>query len=330
MSAFQLAVVNAGGNDSNQEFAAGLGQPGQKWHPPVNYHALAACTGGAFLREVSQCGTRPVLLLIGRNPSRALAAMRRLKRAGNPTMLAFKEAGMHQVAETLREVKPWEMFQELVSLADGAIATTPELVPFFTQAGAARTTYIPTPYPFDIPGWNFENPSRHGVFIGTREWDVPSRRHLAALVTARGLATETSVTVMNLDGRKGRKRLESIGLPRLRTVEKRMDYCDYLRLMAQHRLVWQLDRSRVPGQVAGDALLCGIPCVGGDGAVDREVYPDLSGDRVGDDELLERAKQLITDDGYFVRTIEQARELASERLSFASARRQLEAWYGST
>ena len=34
----------------------------------------------------------------------------------------------------------------------------------------------------------------------------------------------------------------------------------------------------MPGQVAGDALLCRIPCVGGDGAVERIAFPKTCGE----------------------------------------------------
>ena len=50
------------------------------------------------------------------------------------------------------------------------------------------------------------------------------------------------------------------------TVHNREDkYVDYLRVMAAHKIVFQLDTSFVPGQVAGDALICRLPCVGGNG-----------------------------------------------------------------
>ena len=41
---------------------------------------------------------------------------------------------------------------------------------------------------------------------------------------------------------------------------------------ARHKIVLQADKSAVPGQVAGDALLCRMPCVGGDGAIDRLAF----------------------------------------------------------
>src|SRR5678815_1794931 len=80
-------------------------------------------------------------------------------------------------------------------------------------------------------------------------------------------ATGEPVTVVNLDGYKARRLLAELKFPegKLHVIEKWKSYPDYLRDVARHKIVLQLDRSHVPGQVAGDALLCRIPCVGGDG-----------------------------------------------------------------
>ena len=55
--------------------------------------------------------------------------------------------------------------------------------------------FIPTPYPLHDPRWDFSRPfgERSGIFIGTREWNVPSRQHLAALVLALGLGEPVTV-----------------------------------------------------------------------------------------------------------------------------------------
>ena len=97
---------------------------------------------------------------------------------------------------------------------------------------------------------------------------MPSRNHAAALFAARQIsdATGCRVTVYNFDGRKGERLLKQIGfraespahLPRAEG-----DYVGYLRVVAEHKLVFEMDTSFVPGQVAGDALLCRLPCVGG-------------------------------------------------------------------
>ena len=61
------------------------------------------------------------------------------------------------------------------------------------------------------------------------------------------------MTVVNEDGRGGAQANRGRGPCQMRVIiEGWLPYPDYLRLMAQHRIVLQLDRSAVPGQVAGD------------------------------------------------------------------------------
>ncbi len=273
------AVLNPGGRDRFQAFSDGAGEVDDAVHAPVNDHAYAACTRGVFCRTVSEipAEVRSAVLLLRGDFKETRAALTELRASGRTVAVAFKEAGVHQVAAQLADAKRLARFLEICAEAQLALASTPELVPLFRGAGTARVAFIPTPYPVDDPRWDFSVPlaERRGIFIGTREFEVPSRHHAGALLVARQLSAETGqpVTVVNTDGRKGRARLAAFGFPEglLRIEEGRRPYSEYLRMIARHRLVFQLDRSAVPGQVAGDAALCRVPCVGGDGAVDRIV-----------------------------------------------------------
>ena len=57
-------------------------------------------------------------------------------------------------------------------------------------------------------------------------------------------ATGEPVTAVNLDGYKGRRLLGEIRFPegKLRLIEKRKSYSDYLRDVARHKIVLQLDQ----------------------------------------------------------------------------------------
>lgn len=321
---FALAVLNPGGSDPYQSFSSELGASSADDgpHPPINYHAYAACTRGGFHRDA---GTIPqeqasVLLLLRRDLKLALKSLAMLRRSGKRVWVCLKEAGAHQVAALLNDPKRLTLFRELVTAADGALASTPDLVPFYRGAGAQRVAFIPTPYPVGVDAWDFSHPAenRRGIFIGTREWGVPSRHHLAALLAVRSFHRGERVTVLNTEGRHGRKCLAAIGFPEgsLQVIEGRLDYRAYLQLMAQHRLVFQLDRSAVPGQVAGDALLCRLPCVGGDGAIERIAFPENCGLRRGTTELVEIAARLLADEAENRRAVEESQRLAEAYLSF--------------
>src|SRR5262249_14839954 len=193
----------------------------------------------------------------------------------------------------------------------------------------ATVAFVPTPYPIEHQRWNFSVPiaEQSGIFVGTREWDVPSRNHFATLVLARGLceATGEPVTVANLDGHKGRRLLSELKFPegKLRLVEKWKSYQDYLCDVARHKVVLQFDRSHVPGQVAGDALLCRIPCVGGDGAIERIAFPKTCGEGRAIGEISSIALNLLKEADLRDAIVRESQKHARERLSFKAARSEV-------
>ena len=235
--AFKLTVLNPGGRDAEQYFSDGAA-PNSAVHAPVNFHGFAACTRGSFHRDVKRAiaEATPVLLLLRGDfkvAERALSECRRQKRI---VVISLKETGLHQIAQQLSDPSKLARFFQIARKADGCIATTPEAGEIYRQARAgmeARTTvFIPTPYPLGEQQWDFSIPpaKQFGIFVGTREWDVPSRNHFAALLLARQLCQETGepVTVFNLDGRKGERLLSKLDFPpgKLRVMEKRRSYPD--------------------------------------------------------------------------------------------------------
>src|SRR5207249_833684 len=173
--------------------------------------------------------------------------------------------------------------------------------------------------------WNWAMENRSGIFVGTREFAVPSRNHLAALLATKKLseATKEPVTVFNFDRRRGAKLISEIGFRKIRVHEKHMSYRAYLGEVARHKIVFQLDRSRVPGQVAGDALLCRSVCVGGDGAIDRTAFPETCGEKRSEGELIEIAQRLLTNEEERRAVAERATNIAKEKLSFRVGRETL-------
>jgi hypothetical protein len=332
----QLAVLNPRGNDREQHFRDGPGAPTDPGHAPVNYHAFAACTGGSFYRDAAAIPTeqKNVLMLVRRDLKACARAIFGLRRAGKNVVIALKESGTHQVASLLDRRSRLQLFQEICARSYGAIATTPETVPLLRGAGAHTVEFIATPYPVDDPRWDFAQPieERRGIFVGTREFDVPSRNHLAALLTVRPLAEAMGepVTVVNYGGWGDRRLLNqtrySEGM--LKIVEGRMPYAKYLQLVASHKLVFQLDSSAVPGQVAGDALLCRVPCVGGNGAVERLAFPELCGHGRTPEQLFDIATRLLDHPHDCEAVMTQALENARHTLSFAAGARSLGYFFG--
>ena len=362
---FRLTVLNPGGSDREQSFSDGAGEPGSE-HAPVNFHAFAACTGSTFQRETSRAVAQntPVLLLLRgdfRASQRALIALKKSKRI---VAVSLKETGLHQIAQQLRDPTRLSRFAEVLAKADGCIGTTPEAAEIFraflrgqstqltggTPSVASPKTedetelvppamkeaavdFIPTPYPVDDVRWDFSrrHEERAGIFVGTREWNVPTRNHLAGLLFARDLSETTNepVTVFNCDGRRGAKLLGALNFRsnRLRVLEKRLAYPDYLREVGRHRIILQLDSSFVPGQVAGDALLCRMPCVGGNGAVDRIAFSETCGFCRSISEIREIATRLLTENTFYEEAILKSQVDGWKQHGFETIAKQLRVFF---
>jgi hypothetical protein len=319
-STMQVAVFNPGGRDAEQLFPDAAGTPDNRVHAPVNYHAYAACTSGGFFRD----GTRipeecqHVILLLRRDLKPAIKALRELKARGKVVAVSWKESGIHQIARQLDDASALALFREVCAQADAALSSTADLVPLYQEAGARAASFIPTPYPVDDFRWDFSRllTERSGIFIGTREWDVPTRNHAAAMIRAVGLGVP--VTVCNIDGRAGRKKLAALGSSNLRIIDGRLPYTEYLEEMSRSRLVFQRDASSVPGQVAGDALLCRMPCVGGNSAIEQLVF-------TGDGDI----ERLLRDDDAWRAAVEASQAHALAKVSYRAVAQRLADFFSS-
>lgn len=337
-AAFRLTVLNPGGRDSEQAFDDGAGAQEQP-HAPVNFHGYAACTGGNFRRSTARAiaDESAVLLLLRGNFREAEFALQRLQKAGRTVAVSLKETGLHQLAEQLQDGPKLARFLRIVRGAHGCIGATPEAADFYRNAGAPRgaVAFIPTPYPIADRRWDFSQSinQRAGIFVGTREWNVPSRNHLAALLAGRQLSETTGerVTVYNFDRRKGARRLAQLKFPKdkLRVLDRRIGYVSYLHEIAQHKIVLQLDSSFVPGQVAGDAVLGRVPCVGGNGAIDRLAFPDSCSFGRSIAETTDIAFRLLTDRAHYEQVVGAIGSHAEYAIGFEAVARQLREFYAT-
>src|SRR5262249_54923781 len=218
----RLTVLNPGGRDPEQQFRS-LRPPGEGLHPPINFHAFAACSFGAFHRDTRRAiaENAPVLLLLRSDFRASERALTDLKKEGRTVAVSLKETGLHQIAQQLRDPTKLSRFMKIVAHADGCIATTPEAAEIYQRVRSkhdpATVEFVPTPYLVEDQRWDVSVPGNEqsGIFVGTREWDVPTRNHFAALLIARQLceATGELVTVVNLDGYKGRRLLGELNFP---------------------------------------------------------------------------------------------------------------------
>ena len=164
---------------------------------------------------------------------------------------------------------------------------------------------------------------------------MPSRNHLGALLLARRLSEAN---------RRARHRLSNFDrfagacvcspasdwlLKNCRGVlDRKLSYSELLSgKSARHKIVLQLDTSFVPGQVAGDALLCRVPCVGGNGAVDRLAFPETCGFARSIGELGTAAQRLLIDKAHYKESVIRMEAVASQSLAFKVVAKQLGAFF---
>ena len=318
-----FAVLNPGGRDPEQHFPNGAGLPTDLGHAPVNYHAYAACLSGGFYRDVKRLPSEPgaVLILLRQRLGPAVDAVKVARAKGWKIWIALKEVGAHQIADFLDDPKRIAQFRQLCAESDGALASTPDAATLYSSFGARRVELVPTPYPVEEPAWDFSTAAepRDGIWIGTREFNVASRNHAAALAIAGQLGCRVSVMVNDA---RTRRRVAALG--NFEIVEGPLPYADYLRHIARHRVVFQLDRSRVPGQVAGDALLTRTPCVGGDGAIEQIAFPSTGGWGRTNGELAELLRSVMKDSAFARSLADSAEQTARAKLSFSAIREEFE------
>src|SRR5438094_10136340 len=136
---FRLTVLNPGGGDAEQRFHS-LPSPNEGAHPPINFHAFAACTFGAFHRDAHRAiiENTPVLLLLRGDFRASERALADLNKQSRTVVVSLKETGLHQIAQQLCDRARLSRFMKIVAQADGCIATTPEAAEIYQSTRWSR------------------------------------------------------------------------------------------------------------------------------------------------------------------------------------------------
>ena len=102
---FRLTILNPGGRDAAQQFHS-VPAPSEGAHPPINFHAFAACTSGQFHRDTRGAfGEKtPVLVLLRSDFRASERALTDLKKEGRTVAVSLKETGLHQIAQQLPSI----------------------------------------------------------------------------------------------------------------------------------------------------------------------------------------------------------------------------------
>ena len=328
----KLFVLHPGSDYPDQQFPDFASAPASKRAPPLGYLGFAACTGGAFVRKASAipASEKRVLLLLDHNLKRGRQAIIDLRRAGKTVVIAFANTSAPQLTEQLRNPAALELFQDICTRAHAALAPARDLEPVFRACGLLYVEAILHPVPIEEPAWDLSCRPEHrtGIMLGTWDWKNPARNHLLALLGLREVASQNyePVTVFNLDGWRGRQWLRQLRYPSglLQVVEKRLPYPEYLRIVARHKILFQLDASAGTGRIATDALLTRIPCIGGNGSAERLLFPDLCGHGTSTPDLFQTASRMLDHGHDRELAVDRALDLAKQLVSFAKIEQTLE------
>ena len=327
-----FAVLQPGARSRDRSFARGQLAPDDPGSSPHGVLAYAACRQGSFhrsLRSLPDDAKDVLMVLEKRNLRKALAALKFLRGKDARIRVTCHDSGSLGIAALLGDVTRFDLFREICRLSDGAVAATPESVSVYAAAGCPETVLIPPPCPVDLAAWDFSQPmgKRRGIFIGTNSFLPGASNHMAALMMADRLSRELEcpLAVVNTEGRRGGMILKSLrkNNPLFFLVEAPVGLADLLRVVSLHRIVWQLDGSSGWGEGAVSALLCRIPCVGGNGAVERIAFPGLSSPASRED-MLESARLLLTNDKAWQEQVDASQQRAAEFLSFRKTAARLQ------
>ncbi len=328
----KLFVFHPGSRMPEQDFSDFAGSPSPTKLPPLGDLGFAACTGGAFVRKASSipANEKRVLLLLDENLKRGRQAAIDLRRAGKTVIVAFANSSASALTQILRSPGSLGLLHEICNRAHAAITPARDLEPVFRACGMLYVESILPPIPVEQSDWNFSirPETRTGIFLGSWDWVNPSKNHRLALLGLREVASQMyePVTVFNLDGWWGRRWLRQLKYPAglLQVVERRLPYADYLRIMARNKLVFQLDSGASVGRIAVDALLARIPCVGGNGSLDRLLFPELCERGATASELLQTVSRILDHGHERDMAVDQALEIARPLLSFEKVEQTLE------
>lgn len=333
-----IHVLNAQGKDIFQRFETKQDVAEPANHPPINFHAYPAATKGCFAQHTEQILNKDgiVIVLVRRRIGRALKAIKKLRSAGFTVWITFKETGAHQIASAMTSTGNRATLEKCIELADAIVIPSPAARQFFRSIDTKNTLLIdlPTPYPIDHAAWSNKLPGKElgeGIMIGTREFKVPSRNHASAIRIAARVAAENQcrLTIINPKAKKFHEQIaEAVGdLPKkqLHVIDTTLPYREYLKLITSHRVVFQLDTSGVPGQVAGDCLLANTLCVGGNGEVESIAFADyaITHDDIDSRNWGKILTEFITNDDVYTVSLKKSRAIATSTLSFSAFRHRL-------
>lgn len=339
MKGFKLAVIDGAVKQKKQDFADYGRTVSSKQHAPVNWHAYAACTGGSVYKSINDLDYESFVLFSASRQffHNDLKAFIQLSQSGVNCAFSIKGCGPLQFLPRLDSPSKMRRARGLMNEIPGCITPSKAILPVLRsmrdELPEEQTAFIPAPYPIEYSEWDFSKPlnERSDIYLATREFNHKNRYHLYALTVLKGIVRKLGcrVTVVNQDKGRGRSFYKAVGFrdDEINVLDSRRPYPQYLELLSSHKFVFQLDQSAVPGQVAGDAALCRMPCVGGNGTNEYILYRELNTLPSEFEAAVDLALRIYEDEDMQRQSIELAVKRAEEHMSFSKVRARLENFF---
>ena len=304
--------------------------------PPLGYIGFAVASHGRIFRTLtdSVADPQPILIVADARLEAAKSAIQTIRNAAanapRRVLLTFVERAMKEIMAELRNPQSMERFKALLNLADGMIVSAPELLGFINSLNVnCQCIHIPAPYPLENPQWDVSLPTnqRSGIFFGDIPFREPDRNMLAWLYAAAEIAAKTGhhLSIFSTPGFSQGPTAAQLGLSApMFTQIPACDYGSYLQHLASHRIVIKPNSLDGVSNVAGDALLSRIICVGGEGTLERVAFRESCGSGRSSDNIRAIAESLLTDDAFYDRQVEKSQQIAMQSMSFGAVNARLE------
>ena len=210
-----------------------------------------------------------ILVMVKDDPKELFPLISKLKLMKKTVGIAFHENGNYFSLKA-NDLAWLHELKSLVEMGDYFWNLNVPLEEFFSQVFDVPIFSCWHAFPHD---WNhgFTVPieNREGIFIGTRTLSQNLKRNtLFSLGVANKIAAENKTFATffcedKIDLKFMQSYLINLGLENTRIIPGPLPYESWLKLIATHKVLFQMDASDTLGQVVGDAVLVGVPSVGG-------------------------------------------------------------------
>ena len=211
-----------------------------------------------------------VLVMVKDDVDQLIPLITKLKMMKKTVGIAFHENGNYFSTKASASLEWLQQMKSLVEMSDYFWNLNVPLEEFFQSIFDVPVFSCWHAFPHDWDhGFTVPEENREGIIVGTRTLNQSLKRNtLYALGIADKVAAENNTFSTffcedRLDLKFIQNYLKELGLENTRVIPGPLPYESWLKLIATHKVLFQMDNSDTLGQIVGDAAMVGVPSVGG-------------------------------------------------------------------